>query len=290
MFWLQLKFGRSLDVSSVLSAAANMRILFLTHYYPPEVNAPAIRVSELAREWTLAGNEVIVVTGAPNHPHEKLYPSYRNRVFQREKLNRVQVIRVWTYLASNEGFFHRILNYLSCFISASAQVMRLPTADVVISTSPQFFCVTVGAIRRSAVIRLVEKIESWAYRTADHVVSVTNSFVSHLTERGAERSNISVITNSVDLNAFNNPGDGQDFRAMYGLQGRFVASYVGTHGMAHRLETILEAAELTRDYPHIAYVMVGAGPDRDRLMASKAQKGHHLRSGQSKAAVRMMSA
>jgi glycosyltransferase involved in cell wall biosynthesis/uncharacterized heparinase superfamily protein len=281
------------------STSARMRILFLTHYYPPEVNAPANRVSELAREWTHAGHEVAVVTCAPNHPYGKLQPPYRNRLFQRENFDGVEVIRVWTYLASNEGFFQRILNYLSFLISVSAQVRRLPAADIVISTSPQFFCglagfiiarvkrapwvleirdlwpesiVTVGAMRRSVLIRLLEKIESWNYRTADHIVSVTKSFTPHFIERGADQGKISVITNGVDLKAFENAPDAEAFRHMHELRGKFVASYVGTHGMAHRLETSLEAAELTRDDPRIAFLMVGAGAERDRLIALKTQK------------------
>jgi glycosyltransferase involved in cell wall biosynthesis len=277
-----------------------MRILFLTHYYPPEVNAPASRVSEFAQEWTRTGHQVAVVTCAPNHPYGKLQPPYRNRLFQQENVDGIEVIRVWTFLAPNEGFFHRILNYLSFFLSVSAQVWRLPAADVVISTSPQFFCglagfvvarmkrapwvleirdlwpesiVTVGAMRRGTFVRLLEHIEGWAYRIADRVVSVTKSFVPHFVKKGADPSKISVITNGVDLNTFDDARDAEAFRATHGLRGKFVASYAGTHGMAHRLETILEAAELTREDPRIAYLMVGAGAERDRLMAMKAQKG-----------------
>lgn len=277
-----------------------MRILFLTHYYPPEVNAPANRVSELAREWTHAGHDVAVVTCIPNHPYGKPQPPYRNKLFQREIFDGIDVIRLWTYLASNEGFLQRILNYLSFFVSVCAQVRRLPSADVVVSTSPQFFCglagfivarvkrapwvleirdlwpesiVTVGAMRRSPLIWLLERIESWAYRTADHIVSVTKSFVPHFRERGADRGKISVITNGVDLDAFEGASDPEAFRAKHGLGGKFVASYIGTHGMAHQLETILEAAELTRNDPRIAFLMVGAGAERERLLAMKARKG-----------------
>lgn len=277
-----------------------MRILFLTHYYPPEVNAPASRVSDLAKEWTRAGHEVTVVTCAPNHPYGKLHKPYRNRWFQRENLDGIVVIRVWTHLASNEGFFHRTLNYLSFLVSVAVQVRRLPAADVVVSTSPQFFCglagfavarakrapwvleirdlwpesiITVGAMRRSPLIWLLEQIEGWAYRSTGHIVSVTKSFVPHFIERGANREKISVVTNGVDLNAFDDAGDGEAFREMHGLRGKFVASYVGTHGMAHRLETILEAAELTRDDARIAFLMVGAGAERDRLLEMKRQRG-----------------
>jgi len=276
-----------------------MRILFLSHYYPPEVNAPANRVSELAREWTSAGHQVVVVTCAPNHPYGRLHPPYRNRLFKRENFDGIEVIRVWTYLAPNAGFFHRIINYLSFLFSVSAQVGRLPATDVVVSTSPQFLCglagfvvarvkrapwvleirdlwpesiVTVGAMRRSALIYLLEQMEGWAYRTADRIVSVTKSFVPHFVGKGADRGKISVITNGVDIKAFDDARDAEAFRAMHGLRGKFVASYIGTHGMAHRLETILEAAELTRDDPRIAFLMVGAGAERDRLIAMRARK------------------
>jgi glycosyltransferase involved in cell wall biosynthesis len=97
--------------------------------------------------------------------------------------------------------------------------------------------------------------------------------VPHFIERGTRPVKISLITNGVDLNAFEDAGNAEAFRSMHGLHGKFVACYVGTHGMAHRLETILEAAELTRDDPHIVFLMVGAGAERERLVTMKLQKG-----------------
>ena len=119
-----------------------MHILFLSHYYPPEVNAPASRTSEHCRQWVKAGHDVTVVTCAPNHPAGKLYDGYRNRLFQRETLDGVEVIRVWTYLAANAGFLRRTLNYLSYILGVTLALPRLKRPDVVISTSPQFFCGT----------------------------------------------------------------------------------------------------------------------------------------------------
>ena len=45
-----------------------MKILYVSQYFPPEMGAPAARVSELARHWVKAGHEVTVLTGFPNHP------------------------------------------------------------------------------------------------------------------------------------------------------------------------------------------------------------------------------
>lgn len=277
-----------------------MRILVLTHYYPPEVNAPASRLSEHARVWAEAGHEVSVVTCVPNHPTGQPYPGYRNKLWQEEQRDGVRVIRLWTWLAANEGFLPRIANYVSYLLSVFLWMWRLPKADVVLSTSPQFFCglagwlfkrrrrpwvleirdlwpesiVTVGAMKRGAAIKLLEAIERFAYRKADLVVSVTDGFVPHIRERRGTGP-VAVIKNGVDLTTFTTPDAAAEaeFRTAHGLTGKFVAAYVGTHGMAHRLDTVLEAAELLRDRSDIAFLLVGDGAERERLVGEVAARG-----------------
>lgn len=119
-----------------------MRILFLSHYFPPEVNAPATRTFEHCRQWVKDGHRVTVVTCAPNHPQGRVYEGYRNPVYQREIKDGITVIRVWTFVTANEGFLKRTLNYISYMCSAVVVSLFLPKADVVLSTSPQFFVVS----------------------------------------------------------------------------------------------------------------------------------------------------
>jgi glycosyltransferase involved in cell wall biosynthesis len=276
-----------------------VRILALSHYYPPEVNAPASRLSEHARIWREAGHEVTVVTCAPNHPAGQLYPGYRNRLWQEETIDGIRVIRLWTYLAANEGFLPRIANYLTYLFSTIFWMWRLPRADVVMSTSPQFFCglagwffkrrkrswvleirdlwpesiVTVGAMKRGAAIRAIEKVEAFAYRKADLVVSVTDGFVPHIRAR-RPKGPITVIKNGVDLSHFaSDPAAADGFRAEHGLTGKFVASYVGTHGMAHGLYAVIAAAERLRHRDDIAFLMAGGGAEREALKALRDAKG-----------------
>jgi glycosyltransferase involved in cell wall biosynthesis len=276
-----------------------VRILALSHYYPPEVNAPASRLSEHARIWREAGHEVTVVTCAPNHPAGQLYPGYRNRLWQEETVDGIRVIRLWTYLAANEGFLPRIANYLTYLFSVLVWVWRLPSSDIVISTSPQFFCglagwflkrdkrpwvleirdlwpesiVTVGAMKRGAVIRAIEKVEAFAYRKADLVVSVTDGFVPHILAHRA-KGPIAVIKNGVDLSRFaSDPAAADAFRAEHGLTGKFVASYVGTHGLAHGLQAVIAAAERLRDRDDIAFLMVGGGAQRETIKTIRDAKG-----------------
>ena len=273
-----------------------MRILFFSHYYTPEVNAPASRTSEHCRAWASAGHDVTVVTCAPNHPDGKIYPGYTNKLFQSETIDGVDVIRVWTLLAANEGFARRILNYLSYLVGVALALPRLPPADVIISTSPQFFCglagllarpfkrapwvleirdlwpesiVAVGAMRKGLLIRFLEWLEVQAYRRTDAIVSLTRSFVPHIAERCGDAGKIAVIINAADLSAFFKTGDGSAVKRSLGLEGKFVAAYVGTHGMAHGLTTILDAAEILKADPRFAFLMVGGGAEQARLEAER---------------------
>jgi glycosyltransferase involved in cell wall biosynthesis len=270
-----------------------MRILFFSHYFPPEVNAPASRTFEHCRLWAQAGHEVTVVTCAPNHPRGEIYPGYKNKIFQIETLDGVRVVRVWTLLAANQGFLLRVLNYLSYLIFAVVAAVRLARPDVVVSTSPQLFCgltgllaklmhgapwvleirdlwpksiVTVGAMRKGLAVQFLEWLEKLAYRRADRIVSVTDSFVAHIAARGGA-GKIDVIKNGADLSFFKPTAGGEEFKKAIGFEGRFVAAYVGTHGMAHALDTVLDAARLLSDDPRIGFLLVGDGAERARLVA-----------------------
>lgn len=280
-----------------------MRIVFLSHYFPPEVNAPASRTYEHCAEWVRAGHEVTVVTCAPNHPRGVLYDGYENRWFQAQSLSGIQVIRLWTYLSPNEGFLRRTLNYVSYMFSVVLAIPRLPKPDVVISTSPQFFnglagyfvsrlkrapwvleirdlwpdsILAVGAIKNRTIIRVLEMLEMFAYRKAELIVPVTDAFKQYMIQKGIDAEKISVIKNGVNLQLFQ-PNDQSssvtnELSRELGLEGRFVAAYVGTHGMAHHLDTILDAAAII-DNKDILFLMVGDGAERARLLGKRDKMG-----------------
>ena len=271
-----------------------MRILFLSHYFPPEVNAPASRTHEHCKQWVQDGHDVTVLTCAPNHPRGIVYEGYRNTLFQREQKDGIQVVRVWTYVTANEGFLKRTLNYLSYMVAAVLVAPLLSRCDVVLSTSPQFFnglagyvvsrlkrvpwilevrdlwpesIVAVGAIRSRPIIRILEGLESFAYHKSAHLVVVTDAFKAHMVKHGIPADKVSVIKNGADLSLYKKPPHGhQDLARQLGVEGKFVASYFGTHGMAHHLETVLEAADELRDNKDIVFLLVGDGAERRRLV------------------------
>lgn len=275
-----------------------MKILFLSHYFPPEVNAPATRTYEHCVRWVRQGHEVTVVTCNPNHPRGVLYPGYRNRLWSVEDHNGIQVIRLLTLLSANKGFGLRTLNYIWFMLMCVLLCWRFSRPDVVISTSPQFFnglagyCVArlrrtrwvleirdlwpesiiaVGAMKEGVVTAMLYRLELFCYRACDLIVPVTDSFRDYMVAKGISSEKIRVIKNGVDLDLFSASAVEKDSEvdalfAQHGLDGKFIAAYVGTHGMAHHLDTVLLAAQKIRHRTDIAFLLVGDGAERDRLL------------------------
>lgn len=277
-----------------------VRILFLSDNFPPEGNAPATRLHEHATRWVRAGHEVTVITCAPNFPEGKLFPGHRNAWRQVDDVDGIRVVRVKTYITANEGFLRRTLDYMSFMLMGFVMGLFERRPDVVVATSPQFFCaiggwtlsvakwrpfvfelrdlwpasiVAVGAMRKTLTIRLLEKVELFLYRRAAAIVAVTQSFREDLVARGIRRDKIHVVINGVDLERYEpRPRDAALARE-FGLEGKFVAGYMGTHGMAHALPKVLDAAECLRDRDDIAFFFAGAGAERATVEKLVAERG-----------------
>jgi glycosyltransferase involved in cell wall biosynthesis len=280
-----------------------MHILFLTDNFPPEVNAPASRTYEHCREWVRRGHQVTVITGAPNFPTGRVFPGYRNRLRTRETMDGIEVIRVWTYIAPNERFLKRTLDFVSFMLAALPASLAVRNVDVIVATSPQLFtpCAAylgslfkqrpyvfelrdlwpesiraVGAVKSRFILGALEALELFLYRRAAHVVSVTNAFKQDLIDRGIGAEKISVTTNGVDLSRFALRPRDEELAARLGLSGKTVVGYVGTHGMAHGLETILGAASRLKSEAgarDVRFLFLGDGAEKAELKKMAAEKG-----------------
>ena len=273
-----------------------MHILYVSQYFPPEPGAPAARVSELARAWVEAGHQVTVLTGMPNHPTGILPPEYQHRVLVSEDFHGVRVVRTWIYAAANRGRLRRSLAYASFAASAALWgQFHVGRPDVLVATSPQFLCavsgyaiacmrslpfvfevrdlwpesiVAVGALSAGhPVVRGLTVVEEHLYRRADRIVVVTDSFASRLRERGVATNKIDVVKNGVDLERFVPGSRDTPLRVRLGYADKFVISYVGTHGMAHGLDRVLDVAAELRPHRQIRFLFVGEGAERPRLEA-----------------------
>jgi colanic acid biosynthesis glycosyl transferase WcaI len=277
-----------------------VNILFLTENFPPERNAAASRVFERAVYWVEAGHQVTVVTGAPNFPEGRLYPGYRNRWYQTEWMDGIRVVRVKTFVARNQGVALRTLDFASFMAASFVAGLFVSSCDVVVATSPQFLTAVAGwglaaarrrpfvfelgdlwpasiaatgVMRDNLALRLVERLELFLYRKSAAVVALTGAFKADLTNRGIDPDTISVVLNGVDLRRYAPMPRDRALAAEHGLDGCFTVGYLGTHGLAHALERVLDAAAELEDDREIRFLLVGAGAARDRLVADAERRG-----------------
>lgn len=266
-----------------------MRVLFLSDNFPPESNAPATRVHEHAKRWAADGHDVTVVTCAPNFPEGRVYSGYRNAWRRIEIVDGIRVVRVKSYIAANEGFLRRILDYISFAFSAVVMGLFERRPDLIVATTPQFFCamggwflaavrglpfvlelrdlwpasiVAVGAMQDGVAIRMLERLELFLYRRAAAIVCVTSSFRDDLIRRGIPAGKIHVVLNGADLSWCRPRARDAALEQRFQLQGKFVAGYLGTHGMAHALPKVLDAAKKLRHREDIVFAFAGSGAAR----------------------------
>ncbi|GAA0881355.1 glycosyltransferase family 4 protein [Algoriphagus jejuensis] len=270
-----------------------MRILFITDNFPPEGNAPANRTYEHCLEWVKSGHEVTVITCAPNFPKGEVFDGYSNSWKTEENIGGIRVIRVMSYITSNEGTFRRILDYISFGLTSFIHGLFIKT-DIIIGTSPQFFTATsawqlsffkrkkwimevrdlwpesivaVGAMQNRSVIGFLEWIEMKMYRSADRIVVVTDAFKTKISARGINSEKIIVHKNGVDLSKYFPGTKPQYLVDSLGLQGKFILAYIGTHGMAHGLDFVLDQAiELEKHYPDVHFLFMGDGANKANLI------------------------
>jgi colanic acid biosynthesis glycosyl transferase WcaI len=267
------------------------------------MGAPAARAAELSRLWAREGHEVSVLTGFPNHPTGIVPPEYckaLRRLVMREYVDGVDVIRTWLLPLPNRKSYERALNYSSFFLSAAIVGSLLQRPDVVIATSPQLLVglagwwisrvkgvplvfevrdlwpeslAAVGAGSSNSLLhRTLAHIANFLYRKADHIVVVTSAFKTYLVKNfQIAPDKISVVENGVNTTLFCPNAPSQDVRRQLGAEGKFVVSYIGTMGMAHGLETVLDAARLLQDrQANVIFMLVGEGAEKEALV-SRAQ-------------------
>lgn len=271
-----------------------MRILYVSQYFPPEMGAPAARVYELSREWVRRGHDVTVLTAFAHHPTGVKAPRDWGVLTRREGVDGVRLIRTYVYAAANKGAVKRMVSYASFMLSAATiGRLRVPQPDIVVATSPQLLCAAAGwflartlrvpfvfevrdlwpesilaveALNEGSLIRAMKRLARFLYQHCDRIVTVGEGYRRGIHDRyGIPEDAMNVVRNGIDTSLFVPGSRDNEIRKSYGWNDRFVIMYVGTHGMAHGLHQVLEAANALRDEPDKVFVFVGEGAEKDNL-------------------------
>ena len=268
------------------------RWLILTQYYPPEIGAPQIRLRSVARELQRHGIEINVLTAMPNYPVGRIFPGYERRWKMTETLGGVAVTRTWVYAGTGKAAPIRLANYLSFTFTALLTALTGPRPDLMFVESqplslgliavlmkwlrkvPYVYNVPdlqvdvarqMGFMKNSLFLRLALTLENFFLRQSWKVSTVTHRFIEHFKSRGLPERQITFLPNGADTDFLKPCAPSQQLLDRWGLPGKKIFLYVGTHAYYHGLETLIEAACLLRENSGIAFLLIGNGPERARL-------------------------
>jgi colanic acid biosynthesis glycosyl transferase WcaI len=265
------------------------RALIISDRFTPEVSAASTRLHAHAKRWVKSGWDVDVLTCAPNFPRGKVFPGYKNRLYQRELLDGITVHRIWSYMAPNRGKFRRLLDYFSFNVSARASLKMVPRPDVILASSPPINVAWIAqaaarhfgvpwvfevrdlwpasiravGISKGYLLQFVERQELALYKDAASIIVLTDAFKADLMHRGVQEAKISVVTNAVEPENFSYSYGRTQARHNLGLPiDKFVVGFVGTVGLAQGASTFVSVAASLEHRTDIYFVVVGEGAER----------------------------
>lgn len=276
-----------------------MNILVVSQYFHPE----SFRINTLCEDLAAHGHHVTVLTGQPNYPSGKVAPGYRAWSFRRETLGNVEVVRIPLYPRKQGSAIHLILNYLSFVVSGilfapfmlrgkrfdtvfvyavSPLLQALPAillkwikrARLVVWVQdlwPESLEAT-GFVKNRGALAAVSAVVRFIYSRSDSVLVQSDGFVEPVA-RLCARDKIAVFPNSAET-VFQRDGLA-DPSPIPGLGDGFSAVFAGNLGTVQALPTILDAADLLRQYPDIRIFLVGTGALAETLRKDIASRGLH---------------
>lgn len=284
-----------------------MRIVFLTQYFPPEVGAPQNRFYDLAVRLKKYGADVSIFTAMPNYPKMEIYEGYKGKLYLNETIDGLYVQRSWIFVSKRKGVLFRLLNYFSfVFSSLIIGMFKLKRCDYILCESPPLFlgisayllckmkraklifnvsdlwpesAEKLGIVTNKLFLKSATSLEEFLYKHSYIITGQTQGIVKNISSRFPQKE-VLWISNGVDIDRFNNADKSKNRTSINKLfiensikfalsDDDFVCFYGGIIGHAQGLDVILKAAEQLKNYQRIKFILLGSGPEKDKLIALK---------------------
>ena len=267
-----------------------MRFLILGLNYLPESTSIGPYTAELAEYLQQRGHQVQVVTGFPMAPQWRIWKGYRNRLFMRQIINGVPVLRTFLYVPSfPKKPLNRILFDLSFTLSSLLGGFFGGSVDLIIAISPPlqlgltgwliglikrapfFFhiqdlvpdaAVVTGMLQEgSRPVRLARIMERFIYRKATGVGVISEGFSFNLVTKGVPPDKIVVLPNYIDLQFLKVMEHNNGFRHQHKISpNEFLIMYSGSIALKQGLHTFIETATEFGLDDQVSFYLIGEGP------------------------------
>jgi len=286
-----------------------MNILLINHYAGSIRHGMEYRPYYLAREWVRAGHRVRIVAASQSHlrthaPHLEgsaasdqeidgidyrwlATPSYAGNGARRAVNIGAFIAGLYRQAADLAGERPDLVIASSTYpadIWPARRIAALAGARLVFEVHDLWPLSPIelgGMSPRHPFIRVMQAAEDYAYRHADTVISILPHAGGHMVGRGMAAHKLHVVPNGVVPAEWEAappplPAPVTALLATLRAQQRTLVGYAGSHGAANALDTLLDAASLLRGQP-LAFVLAGAGPDKQQLQRRVDVDGlHHV--------------
>jgi len=281
-----------------------MNVLLIHQYFLEEDDPGGSRWNELTRVWTEKGHTVTVLAGMIHANGAGKKQEYKGRYFVKKQQGAVTVWRCHVSESYNKSFIGRLWGYFSFMFSCmyAGLFKAKGKFDVVIVTSPPLFvgfsgymisrllrmpfvfevrdlwpesAIDTGVLTNKLIIKVAYWFEHFIYKHAKLINVLTPAFYKTLKEKKhIPESKLIQISNASDFSLSEKllkDFDADAFRREHDLDGRFVITYVGAHGVANHLEQVLDAGLALSD-TNVLFLLIGQGMEKERLMKLAKEK------------------
>lgn len=275
-----------------------MKLLLITQYFPPEVGAPQNRLSELALRLIKEGVEITVLTAMPNYPQMEIHKEYLGKKYCEDQFYDCKVYRSAIYVSKSKSIAARLRNYLS-FVWSSYRCGATKIKgnfDAVFCESPPLFlgisayfiakkkkakfifnvsdlwpesAEKLGIVKNNLFLKAATILEEFLYKKAALITGQTKGITNNISSRFPSKK-VYWLPNGVDLKFY----DPANFSDNWRIQNNFKSDdvlflYGGILGYAQGLELIIHTANELKDHPKIKFILLGSGPEKEKLLALK---------------------
>jgi glycosyltransferase involved in cell wall biosynthesis len=269
-----------------------MNIWILNHYAVTPDLPGGTRHFDFGKELVKRGYKVTIFASSFHYSLLKETKEYKQNDYIVEDYEGVRFVWLKTFPYSRNDW-KRVINMLSYSIRAYkvAKRLNIEKPDIIIGSSVHLFAVftayllskkyktpfimevrdlwpqtliDMGVPKWHPFVILLGILEKFLYKKADKIIVLLPKANEYIENLGIPSGKIVWIPNGVDLERFNFDIDNNDLRRD---KKGFIITYTGAIGKINNLDILLEAAEILKEgYSEIKFLLVGDGPEKERLV------------------------
>ncbi len=269
-----------------------MKILLITQLFHPEPNH--LKGLTFAKKLIELGHQVEVLTCYPNYPGGNLYPGYKIKLYQREVIEGVPIIRVAMYPSHDNSGIKRMISYASFALSAAilgpwlaqrADIVHIYQGPATLAWPAWIFRLFYGtpyildvqdlwpdSLKSSGMfnnalgLKIVSKWCAWAYKYASKIITLSPGLKKELIVRGVPDCKIEVIYNWCEESLLDATDCNVEFATNYNIREKFTVLFAGTMGKLQGLEYVIQAASIiAKSISVVQFIFVGGGVELDKM-------------------------